>query len=330
MDYKNLVSKLFEADEKDGDEYKAFFQKALKKFGVTEPDKLEGSKKKEFYDYIDKNWKSDKEKSGDMTEGTGIVKWKRKFKGKDGKLETEYRETPSGERPKGIGWESVKVGQTTIKESAYTDLMKSYSREEYDKKKEANYRAYNEKMKKMIGSLKKDYPFIKVEEIIKNGNGYKLTDTRGKDGYALASMLEALYVRNGSLFWAETNYYINVSGDKKSVILVSTEVKDKQLDMKWANIWKKPMKESTNPNSLTYTDELSEVYKNIKYKINEKTLSDKEIQDMIDLIADHTKDAESGSGAEIKKMLQGIRASAKDGLSPAQVGWLMKTAKGVS
>ena len=35
---------------------------ALKKFGVTQPDQLEGDKKKEFYDYIDKNWKSDKEK----------------------------------------------------------------------------------------------------------------------------------------------------------------------------------------------------------------------------------------------------------------------------
>tara|TARA_R110001583_G_scaffold59311_4_gene176525 strand:- start:3026 stop:3634 length:609 start_codon:yes stop_codon:yes gene_type:complete len=48
--------------DKDGDEYQKFFKSALKKFGVTEPDKLEGDKKKEFYDYVDKNWKSDAEK----------------------------------------------------------------------------------------------------------------------------------------------------------------------------------------------------------------------------------------------------------------------------
>ena len=48
--------------DKDGDEYKKFFQSALKKFGVTSPGGLEGDKKKEFYNYVDKNWKSDKEK----------------------------------------------------------------------------------------------------------------------------------------------------------------------------------------------------------------------------------------------------------------------------
>ena len=34
---------------------------ALKKFGVTEPDKLPDDKKKEFYNYIDANWKGDNE-----------------------------------------------------------------------------------------------------------------------------------------------------------------------------------------------------------------------------------------------------------------------------
>ena len=36
--------------------YQAFFQKALKKFGVKSPSELEGDKKKEFFDYIDKNY----------------------------------------------------------------------------------------------------------------------------------------------------------------------------------------------------------------------------------------------------------------------------------
>ena len=41
--------------------YKEFFNKAMKKFGVTEPDQLKGDKEKEFYDYVDKNWKAEKE-----------------------------------------------------------------------------------------------------------------------------------------------------------------------------------------------------------------------------------------------------------------------------
>ena len=41
--------------------YQAFFQKALKKFGVKSPDELKGDKKKEFFDYVDKNYEADKE-----------------------------------------------------------------------------------------------------------------------------------------------------------------------------------------------------------------------------------------------------------------------------
>ena len=41
--------------------YKEFFYNALKKFGVTKLDKLKGDKKKEFFDYVDANWKGKKE-----------------------------------------------------------------------------------------------------------------------------------------------------------------------------------------------------------------------------------------------------------------------------
>ena len=41
--------------------YQAFFNKALKKFGVKSPNELEGDKKKEFFDYVDKNYEADKE-----------------------------------------------------------------------------------------------------------------------------------------------------------------------------------------------------------------------------------------------------------------------------
>ena len=42
-------------------EYQKFFNATLKKFGVSSPDELEGKKKKEFFDYIDKNWTADHE-----------------------------------------------------------------------------------------------------------------------------------------------------------------------------------------------------------------------------------------------------------------------------
>jgi hypothetical protein len=53
----------FKAEAQSGDAaaYKKFFTAALKKFDVSGPDELKGDKKKEFFDYIDKNWKADHE-----------------------------------------------------------------------------------------------------------------------------------------------------------------------------------------------------------------------------------------------------------------------------
>ena len=45
----------------DKEAYQKFFDKVLKKFGVSSPAELEGEKKKEFFNYIDKNWKADHE-----------------------------------------------------------------------------------------------------------------------------------------------------------------------------------------------------------------------------------------------------------------------------
>ena len=41
--------------------YKAFFAKALKKFGADSPSELKGDKKKEFFDYVDANYEADNE-----------------------------------------------------------------------------------------------------------------------------------------------------------------------------------------------------------------------------------------------------------------------------
>ena len=42
-------------------EYQKFFNAALKKYGVSSPDELDDEKKKEFFNYIDKNWSGDNE-----------------------------------------------------------------------------------------------------------------------------------------------------------------------------------------------------------------------------------------------------------------------------
>jgi hypothetical protein len=46
--------------------YQAFFQKALKKFGVKSPAELDGDKKKEFFDYVDKNYDAEGEKAEEV------------------------------------------------------------------------------------------------------------------------------------------------------------------------------------------------------------------------------------------------------------------------
>ena len=64
---KNLDESVKEGKEMTDEEsekqkkYQAFFQKALKKFGVKSPSELEGDKKKEFFDYVDANYEADKE-----------------------------------------------------------------------------------------------------------------------------------------------------------------------------------------------------------------------------------------------------------------------------
>jgi hypothetical protein len=53
--------------------YQAFFNKALKKFNVKSPAELEGDKKKEFFDYIDKNYEADDEEDEIVSEGKVTV-----------------------------------------------------------------------------------------------------------------------------------------------------------------------------------------------------------------------------------------------------------------
>ena len=69
---ENTNNNFFEAlSTEDKEAYQKFFNGALKKFGVSSPAELEGEKKKEFFDYIDKNWKGDGEKKEEVVVDEG-------------------------------------------------------------------------------------------------------------------------------------------------------------------------------------------------------------------------------------------------------------------
>ena len=66
-DMGNILGRYYEFGESvteetgDKEEYQKFFNAALKKYGVSSPDDLDDEKKKEFYNYVDANWKGDNE-----------------------------------------------------------------------------------------------------------------------------------------------------------------------------------------------------------------------------------------------------------------------------
>ncbi len=66
-DMGNILGRYYEVGETvsevagDKEEYQKFFDAALKKYGISSPDELDDEKKKDFYNYIDANWKGDNE-----------------------------------------------------------------------------------------------------------------------------------------------------------------------------------------------------------------------------------------------------------------------------
>ena len=66
-DMGNILGRYYEIGETvteetgDKEEYQKFFNAALKKYDVSSPDDLDDEKKKEFYNYVDANWKGDNE-----------------------------------------------------------------------------------------------------------------------------------------------------------------------------------------------------------------------------------------------------------------------------
>jgi hypothetical protein len=46
---------------REGDDYKSFFKKAMKKFGISSPADIKPEDEKDFYNYVDRNYKGEKE-----------------------------------------------------------------------------------------------------------------------------------------------------------------------------------------------------------------------------------------------------------------------------
>ena len=59
--YYSIGEETKESQIKEGD-YEAFFKAAMKKLGISYPDELDDDKKKEFFNYVDKNYKAKNEK----------------------------------------------------------------------------------------------------------------------------------------------------------------------------------------------------------------------------------------------------------------------------
>jgi hypothetical protein len=69
---ENANNNFFKAlTTEDQEAYQKFFKSVLKKFDVSSPAELDDDKKKEFFDYIDKNWKGDGEKKESIEVGEG-------------------------------------------------------------------------------------------------------------------------------------------------------------------------------------------------------------------------------------------------------------------
>lgn len=73
-------SDFIQEGKNDKEAYQKFFKAALKKFGVSEPDELEGEKKKEFFDYVDANWESDDEEDEVDEKFKYVIRGKKKVK----------------------------------------------------------------------------------------------------------------------------------------------------------------------------------------------------------------------------------------------------------
>ena len=131
-----LSDDLLEASKKvieSSAEYKKFFDATLKKFGVTSPDELSGEKKKEFFDYIDKNYNSSKEKGEDgKVEGYGKKKAVKEEINEEGPCWKGYKQVGVKEKNGKEVPNCVPMNEEELKEAGIDKSEVDYSHIEED------------------------------------------------------------------------------------------------------------------------------------------------------------------------------------------------------
>ena len=65
---KNVIKRL-----KEETEYQRFFTKALKKYGKSSPSEMSDDEKKEFFDYVDKNWTGESEEAFEFAKESKVA-----------------------------------------------------------------------------------------------------------------------------------------------------------------------------------------------------------------------------------------------------------------
>jgi len=131
-----LSDDLLEASRKvieSSAEYKKFFDATLKKFGVTSPDELSNEKKKEFFDYIDKNYNSDDEKGKDgKVEGYGKKKAVKEEINEEGPCWKGYKQVGVKEKNGKEVPNCVPMNEEELKEAGIDKSEVDYSHIEED------------------------------------------------------------------------------------------------------------------------------------------------------------------------------------------------------
>lgn len=67
--FRELLNEKLNESQKEA-EYKKFFDKKLKEYGVTSPDELSDEDKKKFFDEVDAEWKAKDEEPEDVNDTT--------------------------------------------------------------------------------------------------------------------------------------------------------------------------------------------------------------------------------------------------------------------
>ena len=83
-----IVEEEFNGIVREG-EYEEFFQKAMKKFGISSPDELDDDKKKEFFNYVDDNFSAKNEGEAENKKAQALRKQLEKLRLKIAQIENE-------------------------------------------------------------------------------------------------------------------------------------------------------------------------------------------------------------------------------------------------